>query len=177
MTEIEPGIRRLCVVLAARKAGLLASACHSGGWGRLLVQADPRGSIETGVAQPGVDEVALFTGLVADLQREILADPESAGQALLAVDVGIVRMAGDGFGGAGLARTRALARNGAIRAAALHRARERGAAGGFAVVISDGLFADLRAEGIPAEGWQRVWPAAAWLRSFDAASGPEKKQT
>jgi hypothetical protein len=177
MAEIEPGIRRLCIVVAAPKPGLLTSACRTGEWDRLYVLADPRNGIETAVAPPGVDEVGLVRDLVRALRREVWVDPESPGQTFLVVHVGIVRIVGDGFGGAGVSRTRALARNAAVRAAADRGAREQGKATRFAVVISDGLFSDLRTEGVSGEGWQLVPPAAAWVRAFDSAASLEEEWT
>jgi hypothetical protein len=166
VTENEPGIRRLCVALCAGKAGLLAAACRTGGWGRLLVQDDPGSSAEIGVAQPGIDELALLGGLISGLVREILAGAGPPARAFLAVDVGIVRLTRNGFGGAVLSRAAELAANSFIAAAAGRRDCPDVAGHGLIVVIPDGLFADLRAEGEPCAGWQRVAPAAAWFRSF-----------
>jgi hypothetical protein len=182
VTGSEPGVRRLCAAVAGCRPDLLAAACRSGGLGRMYVLSDPLLGLEVAVAPPGVDEVWLVRDLVRALRRALATEPWDPVPALLALHVGIVRVIGDGFGGAGLARIHALAGDRALRAAAARSGdggkdgdgggpRGCGASGRrvgapLAVAISDGLFADLRAEGLPGRAWRRVPAATAWIRPF-----------
>ncbi|MDT3398070.1 hypothetical protein RKE29_15710 [Streptomyces sp. B1866] len=90
---------------------------------------------------------------------------------LTALHVGLTRVTDDAFGGEAVARTRALLRHPAVQAAARVPAPGGGpdgpgGGGALAVAFSDGLFHDLRAEGLPGRDWRRVPEAAAWLGLF-----------
>lgn len=164
VSEDESGVRRLCIAVAAGRPGLFASACRSRRFDRLYVWADPRDALEVGVAPPGVGEVDLVNDLIELLYTAVSTDRELAGPVLLALHVGITRVVDEGFEGAGMIRAKALLEHRAVRDMA-------GADAGLAVVVSDGLYTDLRAEGLAEHGWCSVASAAAWLRSFAAARG------
>jgi hypothetical protein len=83
--------------------------------------------------------------------------------------VGITRILGDGFGGDGLARIHSLADDPAVRREVSECGADPGPGASLAVVISAGLFADLRAEGLAdAPTWLRIAAADAWLRVYRA---------
>jgi hypothetical protein len=190
VVDLEPGVRRLCIGVAAGKPGLLLSAFRFGEFDRVYTRVDPGSDTEMGVAPPGVDEMRLVRDLVQVLRREMSADPGPARPALVVLHVGIIRIVGDGFGGAGLIRIQSLIRDPAVRAAVIDAAGTQGSAGQgrgaqgsagqrrgarLSLVISDGLFADLCAEGVSRQGWQRVSRAGAWLRSLPPAPGPAEE--
>ena len=199
MEQPEPGVRRLCVAVAAGTPGLLLAVRRSGRLDRLYVSTDPHSRVEVGVAPPGVDELGLLRDLVLYLRRELdKVRPAPPGRVpsrrvppagrtlsppvrtlsrpvLLVLHVGIVRAVDGGLGGAGADRSRALAGDREIQTVADRDARDRGNGAGLAVVVSDGLFADLRAEGLPAMGWKPVSTAAAWIRSFNNPPVPRTK--
>ncbi|MFC1419143.1 hypothetical protein [Streptacidiphilus cavernicola] len=165
--EPEPGVRRLCVALAADAPGLLATARRSGRLDRLYVSTDGRGGIEVGVAPPGVDELGLMRDLVGVLRREVSRRRHDLSRpVLLVLHVGIIRAVDGGLGGAGTGRSRELARDREIRAAA----DGAGGPGGLTLIVSEALYADLRAEGLSGLGWQLIASAGAWIRSFGPAS-------
>jgi len=110
-------------------------------------------------ASPGVDEVAVVTRLIADLhQSSGVARPIR-----LAFHVGITRIEGEEFGGEAALRTRALLLDPAILAAVPGNGQE------LTVIMSEGLYSDLRAEGMPGHGWRRIPAASAWMRSCEAS--------
>ncbi|WP_194926889.1 hypothetical protein, partial [Catenulispora pinisilvae] len=96
---------------------------------------------------------------------------ERAGErpALLAFNVGIVRVTGNGFGGAGLARTWALTGHPAVRRRLDRLATDRpgadrpAGAAPLAVVVATPLYADLCDEGLDRRGWREIRAAGAWM--------------
>jgi hypothetical protein len=169
VAEIEPGVRRLCVGIRADRPGFIASARDAIGANRLYVSADPDDGIEVAIAPPGVDEVGLVRHLVAELSRLVSIDSDLREPVIVAFYSGIVRVVDDGFGGAGVARVRGLVRDRAVGEAADEHGHARGAPV-LTVVISDGFFADLSAEGMPSEGWQFFTSVSAWLQSFGSGT-------
>jgi hypothetical protein len=165
--EPQPGVRRLCVAAATVPAGLLASACRSADVGRLCVTVNSRDGTEMAFAPPGVHEVAVVTRLIAALLRLVTRKPAAPRPTLLAFHVGITKIEGEGFGGEAALRTRALLLNPAIRAAAAVGRRQ------LAVIMSDGLYADLRAEGLPSQDWLHIPAASAWMRWCEGAPHPQ----
>ncbi|MEZ0094080.1 hypothetical protein [Streptacidiphilus sp. EB129] len=165
MIERHAGVRRLCLAVSSGASDLLASACRMGGFDRLQLLGEPGRGIEVAVAPPGVDEIALIRDLLEELHGRIRARPSGpGGPVLMAVHVGIIRVVGDGFGGTGVARTRELVLAPAVTAMVCQAEREAT----VSVVVSDSLFADLRAEGLPGDGWRPVASAAGWLRTVAA---------
>ena len=216
MADVGPGLRRLCAVVATETPGLLAAACGSSEFHRLFIAGAAHDRFEVGVAPPGVDEMGLVRDLVANIYREVEEDGALSKPVMLVLHVGIVRVEGDGFGGSGVNRAKALLRSRAVRAAGglgkvrraaagpeavllgsgaagpvsagaaaaartvggpVGRGLRTGDAGAddpssdtrLAVVMSDGLFTDLRSEGLSPYGWWPVSGTAAWLRSFGSA--------
>jgi hypothetical protein len=165
MRQQGPGVRRLCLAVAAEAPDLLESVCRTGGFDRLYLPAVAARGVEVGIAPPGIDELALVQDLVAAFHRAVRGRADPGGPVLMAFHVGIIRVVGDELGGAGAVRAREL-----VRAPDLADAvRQWAAAGqgpGLTVVVSEGLFADLRSEGLPGEGWQWLASASAWLRHF-----------
>ena len=161
MSEPHPGVRRLCVA-AAGPTCLLTSACESARLGRLCVTLAQRDGMEMAFAPPGIDEVALVTRLITALRHLAARGPDVGRPALTAFHVGITRVEGEGFGGEAALRTRALVLNSAIRATAIDSGRR------LALIISDGLYADLRAEGMPGQDWRHIPAAGAWMRCCEA---------
>jgi hypothetical protein len=166
-----PRVRRLCVVVAGAEPGLLAAVCRTGFPDRLLVTA-ARSGVELAVAPPGVDEPGLVRDLVATL-RERAADLGPDGTVLLGLHVGIIRVVADRFDGAGIDAVLEMAAD-AVRAAAADRAADGSERGpGLLVVMADGLYADLRAEGLVRERWRRV-PGRATSRFWRFSAGPRR---
>jgi hypothetical protein len=159
-----PRVRRLCVVVAGAEPGLLAAVCRTGFPDRLLVTA-ARSGVELAVAPPGVDEPGLVRDLVATL-RERAADLGPDGTVLLGLHVGIIRVVADRFDGAGIDAVLEMAAD-AVRAAAADRGP------GLVVVMADGLYADLRAEGLVRERWRLV-PGRATSRFRRFPAGPRR---
>ena len=110
------GTRRLCVAVAGAEPGLLASAVQSAAFDRLYVAATSDG--EVAVAPPGMDEIHLIRDLIAFVYLRSLGMARRFPFVLLALDVGIVRIVGDGFGGDGLRRVRSLVSHPAVAEAA-----------------------------------------------------------
>lgn len=166
-----PRVRRLCVVVAGAEPGLLAAVCRTGFPDRLLVTA-ARPGVELAVAPPGVDEPALVRDLVATL-RERAADLGPDETVLLGLHVGIIRVVADRFDGAGIDAVLEMAAD-AVRAAAADRASDGAEQGpGLVVVMADGLYADLRAEGLVRERWRLV-PGRAASRFWRFPAGPRR---
>jgi hypothetical protein len=129
--------------------------------------ADLPGGTEMAFAPPGVDELAVVTRLITVLRRLAASRPGVPRPALLAFHVGITRIEGDGLGGEAAIRTRTLLLHPAVRGAAGAGAAD--GSGQLAVIISDWLYADLRAEGLPGEDWMRIPAAGGWLRHCETA--------
>jgi hypothetical protein len=165
VSESQPGVRRLCIAAVTRPAGLLASACQTGDAGRLCLSVDTQDGTEMAFAPPGVHEVAVVSQLIAVLEALASAGPGAPGPALMAFHVGITRIEGDGFGGAAAARTRALLFNPAVRTVAADGPP-------LTVIMSDGLYADLRGEGLAAQEWLHIPAAGAWVRCGVPARPP-----
>jgi hypothetical protein len=161
----DPAVRRLCVATAAGVPGLLSLIQHSNGFYRLHVMAVPAEGVELAFAAPGLDEVSLVTDLITAMRKAAATDTELPRPALAGFHVGITKVVGEGFGGSGADRTLALIRDPAVLRAAGHGEK----AAWLAVTISAGLFEELRTEGLPGAGWQRITSAGAWLKLFDPA--------
>ncbi len=166
MGKPQPGVRRLCIAAVTGPTGLLTQACRSSDMGRLCVTTDARNGTEMAFAPPGIDEVAVVTDLITGLRRLTTTEPGVPCPAVMAFHVGITRIEGDELGGAAALRTRALLLDPAIRALATVGWR-------LTVVMSAGLYADLRAEGIPRQGWRPVPVAGAWIRRYEISQVPE----
>lgn len=172
------GTRRLCVAVAGAEPGLLASAVHSAAFDRLYVAAASDG--EVAIAPPGMDEIHLIRDLIAVVYLHSLGTGRRAPCILLALDVGIVRIVGDGFGGAGLHRVRSLVTHPAVAEAASGFAgfapRRHHGDPGLTVVVPAGLHDELLAEGWTGT-WHHVPAADAWLWPADQAmAGPEHEK-
>ncbi|MEY9894518.1 hypothetical protein ABIA35_008259 [Catenulispora sp. MAP12-49] len=162
------GVRRLCVATAGGEPRLLSSAVHSAAFDRLYVAATSDGEIA--VAPPGIDEIHLIRDLVAVVSQRSLGTGERFPFILLALDLGIVRIVGDGFGGAGLCRVRSLASNrGVAKAASELTPRHRQGESQLMVVVPPSLHIELLADGL-AGAWHYVPDADAWLWPADRAS-------
>jgi hypothetical protein len=165
LAEHEPAVRRLCIATAAGAQGLLTDIQRSEGFYRLYLDSDPAEEIELAFAPPGLDEMSLVTDLIAAIHRRAMMATGLRRPVLAGFHVGITRVIGDGLGGAGADRTRAL-----IQDPAIETASERGTPPALlAVAVTRGLFDDLRAEGLPDNGWQSVPAAGAWLKLFGPA--------
>jgi hypothetical protein len=165
LAEHEPAVRRLCVATVAGPPGLLAGIQESGAFYRLYLMSDPAEDIEFAFASPGMDEMGLVTDLIVAIHRKVMRATGLSRPVLTGFHVGITKVLGDGLGGAGADRTRALIEDPAIR-----RASERaGPPARLAVAVTSGLFEELRAEGLPDHGWQSIPAAGAWLKLFDSA--------
>lgn len=161
MTEDGPAVSRLCIATAAPAVAPLSSIQESGPFYRLHVALDPADGAEFAVTVPGLDEVSLIADLIAAMRSWIAMTPGLGEPVLAGFHVGMIRLTGDGYCGQGVERTLALIRHPAVAAAASH-------AGAYlAVAITDGLFEDLRREGLADGEWQPVPTADAWLRTFN----------
>ena len=161
MTQMSPGVRRLCVCVRAARPGLLDRACQEGGIRWLYLEHIPAQRLELGFAAPGVDEAELVTTLVASLRAVASGAARPAGTAVLAAfHVGITRVQDDGMGGVAVTRVRELL-------AELSRAPDSSQPGTvLAVGVSDTLFRDIGAECGFAAGWAALAPAQAWYRVY-----------
>jgi hypothetical protein len=145
------------------------------GFDRLYIAPASEG--EMAVAPVGVDEVRLVPDLIAAVQRRAAVDELTVGPVVLALDVGVVRVVGDGFAGVGLARTWGLAGHPAVLghvAAAARRAPDGTVP--LAAVMPAPLFAELCVEGLDRRGWSEVAAAAAWVR-WCGVPGPNRART
>jgi hypothetical protein len=166
LTWQEPAIRRLCIAAEAGPPGLLTCVQRTEGFYRLYLMSDPATGTEMAFASPGLDEMSLVGDLIAAMQHEV-AEPDGLRlPVLVGFHVGITKVVGDGFGGAGADRVRALISDPAIRAAMTHASPPAP----LAVAITIGLFEEFRAEGQSDHGWQRIPAAGAWLKLFDSAA-------
>jgi hypothetical protein len=165
LAEHEPAIRRLCIAATATGTpGLLADIKQSEGFYRLYLMSDSE-DVELAFASPGLDEMGLVTDLIAALHRKAMVATGRSCPVLAGFHVGITKIIGDGLGGAGADRTRALIQDPAIKTAS----ERAGSPASLAVAVTSGLFEDLRAEGLPDHGWQSIPAAGAWLKLFDSA--------
>ncbi len=165
MAEHEPAVRRLCIATAAGTPGLLADIQQSEGFYRLYLMSDPAEDVELAFASPGLDEMSLVIDLIVALRRKVMIVTGLRQPVLAGFHVGITKVIGDGLGGAGAERTRALIQDPAIKTAS----ERAGPPPLLAVAVTSGLFEDLRAEGLPDHGWQSIPTAGAWLKLFDSA--------
>jgi hypothetical protein len=165
LAEHEPAVRRLCIATASGAAGLLTGMQQSERLYRLYLMSDPADGIEIAFAAPGLDETLLVADLIVAIQRQAAMTTGLPGPVVAGFHVGMTRVIGDGIGGAAADRTRALVQDPAIR-----MAYERvGSPALLAVAVTSGFFEELRAEGLPGQGWQSVPDAGAWLKLFDPA--------
>jgi hypothetical protein len=164
LTEHEPAVRRLCVATAAGAPGLLAGIQRSESFYRLYLMSDPAGDVELAFASPGLDEMSLVTDLIVAMYRKVMVATGLRQPVMAGFHVGITKVIGDGLGGAGADRTRALIQDPAIKSAS----ERTGSPALLAVAVTSGLFEDLRAEGLPDHGWQWIPAAGAWLKLFDS---------
>jgi hypothetical protein len=164
LAEHEPAVRRLCIATAAGIPGLLADIQQSVAFYRLYLMSDPADGVEIALASPGLDEMGLVTDLIIAIRRKIMMVTGLQRPVLAGFHVGITKVIGEGLGGAGADRARALVQDPAIRAAS-DRAELPAL---LAVAVTSGLFEDLRAEGLPDHGWQWIPAAGAWLKLFDS---------
>ena len=165
MIEQSPGVRRLCVCVAAPRPGLLASACRTGGFGRLYTEYVQADGIEMGFASPGADEAMLVTDLIPALHA---AAAEASGAwavphhpALAVFHVGITRVEGDDLRGAAFIRIRELLRELALVASSDAMPRVQ-----LVVGISSGLFDDVGSECDFTDQWIPLDRAGAWFRGY-----------
>jgi hypothetical protein len=165
LAEHEPAVRRLCIATAAGAPGLLADIQQSEGFYRLYLMSDLAEGVELAFASPGLDEMGLVTDLIAAMHRKVTITTGLRRPVLAGFHVGITKVLGDGLGGAGADRTRALIQDPAIKTAS----ERTGSPARLAVAVTSGLFEDLRAEGLPDHGWQSIPAAGAWLKLFDSA--------
>jgi hypothetical protein len=162
MLEPESGVRRLCMAVADAPAGLLPAACRADEFASLSIVEPALGGPALAVARPGANEAELLRLLVGTLLRELAEAATAKSAVLAALHVGIVRLSRTGFGGPAVARVLALACDPAMQVAA-------DASGApLAVALTDGLYSDLRMEGLPRQGWRPTVSAGAWLRPFNA---------
>jgi hypothetical protein len=172
LTEHGPAVSRLCVA-AAGGTGPLRSIQESSGFYRLYLTTDPADGTEFAVAPPGLDEVSLVSDVIDAMRERVTITPGLRHPVLAGFHVGIIKLTGAGFGGTGVERVLALVRDPAIAAHVSLRAAATDSARGphcLAVAITARLFEDLRAEGLPSDGWNLVPAADAWLRLFDVIS-------
>jgi hypothetical protein len=132
----------------------------------LYLMSDPAEGIEFAFAAPGLDETLLVSDLIVAMQREAAVTTGLPRPILAGFHVGMTRVMGDGIGGAGADRTRALVQDPAIRMAS----ERAGTPALLAVAVTSGFFEELRTEGLSDHDWQPVPAAGAWLKLFDAAS-------
>lgn len=167
----DSGSRRLCAALASGRPGLLARACHGRQFGRLFLAVLDDGT-QAAIAPAGIDEMRLVRDLVDAVTARLPGAPDPGRPpTLLALNVGILRVVDDGFAGTGLDRARTLANDAAVRTAVVDQGGADGREHhGFAVVLSEGLYADLCDEGYAVHDWHPVRKAGAWFRCFGADS-------
>lgn len=163
LAEHEPAVRRLCIATAAGIPGLLAGIQQSEGFYRLYLMSDPAEGIELAFAAPGMDEMLLVSDLIAAMHREAEISAGLRRPVLAGFHVGITKVIGDGIGGAGADRARALMQDPAIKMAS----ERAGPPALLAVAVTSGLFEELCAEGLPDHDWRSVPAAGAWLKLFD----------
>ena len=136
MDDIPPGIRRLCVAVAAdgiadggpaeRQAGrervsaALLDACGSAGLERVLVSAQHTDDTEVALLPVGIDEPRVIASLTAAMAQALhrMNNGESTRVRLrMAVHEGITILTPDGFTGQAVARVSRLAGAQSLRAA------------------------------------------------------------
>jgi hypothetical protein len=157
--DTPPGIRRLCVAVAAEEfpdAGTMAqqsvrsriSAALLDAWSsaeldRVLVNAHRTGDIEVALLPVGIDEprvIPALIGALAQTLRHVNAGQDDGARIRLrmAIHEGITILTAEGFTGQAVGRVCQLAGSQPLRAAL---AAERGA--DLAVLLSDQVFTDL----------------------------------
>jgi hypothetical protein len=156
MSEPQPGVRRLCIAALTCPPGLLGAVGRLRDRGRLYFSADRPDGIEMAFAAPGIHEAAVVRWLTAAVADLCPVRPAPHGPAKMAFHVGITKIQGEGFGGAAPLRVRALLCDPVIHAAVAGCPR-------LAVIMSAGLYDDLRAEGLVAQEWRPVPAAGAWV--------------
>jgi hypothetical protein len=196
--EPSPGVRRLCAAVAGMPQKRVAAACADERFARLYVGEPADGEPVLLVAPPGVDEPALLPSIIRSLVRTLAPGPART-PALAVFHVGIVRLSGDGFGGVAVDRAARLVCDPALHAAAARLAEagsgalpeheDEAGAGGAAgsaaaaasasasaaclvVGLTNGLYADMRAEGLPGSDWQPAADASVYIRAFTSACRP-----
>jgi hypothetical protein len=156
-------------VAVAGDTGPLRSVQEGARFYRLYLSTDPADGTEVAVATPGLDEVSLISDLIDAIRGQVMITPGLRQPVLAGFHLGMIRLTSTGFGGTGVQRVRTLIRDPSIAA---HVSLRAGANDPvrcgpcLAVAITAGLFADLRVEGLPGDGWQLVSAASAWLRLF-----------
>jgi hypothetical protein len=166
MTEHEPAVSRLCVATAARGCWPLHTVVAAGQFYRMHVTKGPADGTELAVAAPGIDEVSLIADLIAALRDRAAITTGPGPPVLASFHVGIVRLSRSTFTGNGITRVCALLRHPAIVERVSAGAGSPSREPWLAMMITSGLFEDLRAEGLPDDCWQHVAVADAWLRLF-----------
>lgn len=165
MIRQSPGVRRLCVCVAAPHSGLLYSACRSGGVGGLYTEHIQPEGIDMGFASPGVDEALLVSDLIAALHDAVGATGVSAAPhcpALAAFHVGITRVEGEDLRGTAVVRIRELLQDLTLASSeTIKRVQLR-------VGISATLFDDIGTECGFIDGWLPLAGANAWFRGYEA---------
>jgi hypothetical protein len=137
---------------------LLTARDKSGSRRRLSRNSLPlMARVEMGFAPPGIHEAAVVRWLTWAVEALCPGRPSADVPAKMAFHVGITKVQGEGFGGAAPLLARALLRGPAIHHAVAGCQR-------LAVIMSGGLYDDLRTEGLAAQDWRRVPAAGAWVR-------------
>jgi hypothetical protein len=138
MDGAPPGIRRMCIALAAgapagcdaagahralaRGSAALGNACRSAGLDRVLVDAEHADDTEVALLPAGIDEPRAVAALVSSLAGELRRTNDSCGEDLrvrlrLVVDEGVTILTAGGFAGRAVDRARRLASAPPLRAA------------------------------------------------------------
>jgi hypothetical protein len=165
LAEHEPAVRRLCIATASGAARLLTAIQRSERLYRLYLMSDPADGTEFAFAAPGLDETLLVSDLIVAIRRQAAMTPGLPRPVVAGFHVGMTRVIGDGIGGTGAERIRALVQDPAIRIAS-ERVEPPAL---LAVAVTSGFFEELRAEGLSGQDWRSVPDAGAWLKLFDAA--------
>jgi hypothetical protein len=164
--QFEPGpaVSRLCIAtLDAGRPGPLTVIQRSGDFQRLYLTRDSASGTELAVAAPGLDEPCLITDLITAIHRHVTQAPGRQQPALVAFHVGVTRLIDGDFRGRGPERVLALVRHPAVRRASPRTPARAGSLPALAVIVSAGLFEELRPEGLPGRDWEPVPSADAWL--------------
>jgi hypothetical protein len=144
--------------------GPLTIVQRSGGFHRLYLSADPATGTELAIAAPGIDEACLISDLITAIRGQAGSGTRHWRPAVACFHVGITRLVDDRFRGGGANRVLSLCRHPAILRACPVLLPD--ASPTLAVVITAGLFEELRPEGLPGHDWRHVPVADAWLTLF-----------